>query len=103
MFLFFIEAVAKSERNKIKENFRKGKQRRERMSRSGVDNKKLPECKLFQELSFLNLCEKPQESHSNFIGVNKALLTETFVETAAISEGYPRDSNFRVTPKSKGK
>ena len=73
------------------------------MSRSGVDNKKLLECKLFQELSFLNWSEKPEECHSNSIGVNKALLTETFVETAPISEGYPQDSNFRVTPKLKRK
>lgn len=43
LFLFFIEPVAKSEWNKIKENFRKCNQRRERMFKGGAGNKKLPE------------------------------------------------------------
>ena len=73
------------------------------MSRSGAGNKKLPECKFFHELSFLNSVGKSQESHSNFIDINKTFVTETFQETAPISESYPGDSNFKVTPKSKRK
>ena len=42
-------SCCKSEWNKIKENFRKCKQRTERMSRSEAGNKKLPECKLLHE------------------------------------------------------
>ena len=52
------------------------------MSRSGAGNKKLPECKFFHELSFLNSVGKSQESHSNFIDFNKTSVTETFQETA---------------------
>ena len=69
----------------------------------GADNKKLTECNLFHELSFLNSVGKSQESHSNFIDINKTSVTETFQETAPISESYPGDSNFKVTPKSKRK
>ena len=69
----------------------------------GAGNKKLPECNLFHELSFLNSVGKSQESHSNFIDINKTSVTETFQETAPISDSYPGDSNFKVTPKLKRK
>ena len=73
------------------------------MSRSGAGNKKLPECKFFHELSFLNSVRKSKESHSNFININKISVTETFQETAPISASYPGDSNFNVTSKWKRK
>ena len=101
LFLFFIEAVAKSQWNKIKENFSKFKQRRERMSRSRAGNEKLPECKFFHELLFLNSAGEPQESHSSFININETSVTKPFEETALTSESYPRDLNFKVPPESK--
>ena len=64
---------------------------------------KLPECKFSHELSFLKLAWGPQESHNNFIHINETSATETFRETAPIFESYPRDSNFKVTSKSKRK
>ena len=82
---FFIEAVAKCEWNKINENFRKCKQRREYMSKGAAGNKSLPDCKFFGMLSFLILAGKPQEGYSNFININKISVTETFEEIAPIS------------------
>ena len=52
------------------------------MSRSGPSNKMLPE---FKGL-FLKSAGKPQESHSNFAGINKIYVTETFEEIAPISK-----------------
>lgn len=46
------------------------------MSRRGAGNKKLPECKFFRELSFLNSVGKQQESHSNFINISETSVTE---------------------------
>ena len=54
--------------------------------------KKLPEFKFFHELPLLNLAGKSQESHTNFIDINKSSVMETFQETAPIPESYPEDS-----------
>ena len=77
--MFFIQAVAKFEWNKIRENFIKCKKRGGRLSRRGVGNKMLPE---FKEILFINSARKPQESCSNFIDINRTSVTETFEETA---------------------
>ena len=71
------------------------------MSRSRVDNGKLPECKFFHELSILTSVGEPQESHNSFISINQTSVTETFEEAAPISVSDHRDLNFKVTPKSK--
>ena len=42
---------------------------------------------------------KPQQSHSNFININKTSVTETFEQIAPMTESYPRDSNFKVALK----
>ena len=70
------------------------------MSRCGAGIKKLSE---FKELLFLNLAGKSQEIHCKFIDINKTSIKKTFEKTAPISESYPGDLNFNVTPKSKRK
>ena len=58
---------------------------------------------IFHESSLLSSAGKSQESHSSFIDINKTSVTEIIEERALISESYPRDSNYKVAPKSKRK
>ena len=68
-------------------------------NRSGTGNKKLSECIFFNKFSVQRSDGKPQQSHSNFININKTSVTETFEQIAPMPESYPRDSYFKVAPK----
>ncbi|XP_028412543.1 uncharacterized protein LOC114535434 [Dendronephthya gigantea] len=60
----------KREWEKLKDNYRKCLQRREKMTRSGAGNKKLPTCNFFTELSFLKDIVSNRKTMSNVEIVN---------------------------------
>ena len=94
-----MEAAAKPDWNKIKENFRNRKQRTECIIEVELAVKSCQNAFFFNKLSVQRSDGKPQQSHSNFININKTSVTETFEQIVPMPESYPRDSNFKVAPK----
>ena len=62
--MFSVEFI-KKEWEKLKDNYRKCLQRRERMLKSGSGSKKLPVCNFFKELSFLKDSNASRKTASN--------------------------------------
>ena len=70
-------------------------------NRSGTGNEKLSECNFFTSCQFKDRMENHNKATVilSIKLINKTSVTETFEHIAPMPESYPRDSNFKGTPK----
>ena len=65
IFIFTLVDYLKKEWEKLRDNYRKCLQRRDKLTRSGAGSKKLPRCNFFSELSFLKDVTTNRKTCSN--------------------------------------